>query len=157
MCEKGEDLAAVKKAEVPSDIVSLTVPSQSKYLGLIRKVIQQVSQDGGFSDDEGRKLTLAVDEACSNVIKYSYEHDPTKTIILTLTDSADKLEIRIQDFGKCPDLERIKPRDLNEVKPGGLGTHFIRSIMDVVTYDTTPGVGCILHLVKYKTPRPKEP
>lgn len=138
------------KATTPSDVVSLTVPSQSKYLGLIRKVIHQVSQDGGFSEEDGRKLTLAVDEACSNVIKYSYEHDPNQTIVLTLTDSTDRLEIKIQDFGKCPDLESIKPRDLNEVKPGGLGTHFIRSIMDVVTYDTSPVIGCILHLVKYK-------
>ena len=143
-------------SNAPSDTVSLTVPSQSKYLGLIRKVIQQVSQEGGFSEDEGRKLTLAVDEACSNVIKYSYEHDPTKTIVLTLANSDEKLEIRIQDFGKCPDLEAIKPRDLDEVKPGGLGTHFIRSIMDEVTYDTSPGVGCILHLVKYKSPRMQE-
>jgi anti-sigma regulatory factor (Ser/Thr protein kinase) len=122
-------------------------------LGLIRKVIQQVSHDGGFSEDEGRKLTLAVDEACSNVIKYSYDHDPTQTIVLTLIDSVDKLEVQIQDFGKCPDLESIKPRDLNEVKPGGLGTHFIRSIMDIVNYDTTTEVGCILQMVKYKSPR----
>ncbi|MFQ5893748.1 MAG: ATP-binding protein, partial [Nitrospinota bacterium] len=107
----------------------------------------------GFSEGEGRKLTLAVDEACSNVIKYSYENDPTKTIVLTLTNSAEKLEIWIQDFGKCPDLERIKPRDLDEVRPGGLGTHFIQSIMDEVTYDTSTEVGYILHLVKYKSPR----
>lgn len=140
----------------PSESISLTVPSHSKYLGLIRKVIQQFSRDGGFSEEDGRKLTLAVDEACSNVIKYSYEHDPSKTIVLTLIDSGDKLEIKIQDFGKCPDLDRIKPRDLNEVKPGGLGTHFIKSIMDVVNYDTTPEVGCILQMIKYKAARPKE-
>ncbi|MFQ5892927.1 MAG: ATP-binding protein, partial [Nitrospinota bacterium] len=102
----------------PADTVSLTVPSHSKYLGLVRKVIQQVCEEVGFSEGEGRKLTLAVDEACSNVIKYSYENDPTKTIVLTLTNSDEKLEIRIQDFGKCPDLERIKPRDLDEVRPG---------------------------------------
>ena len=137
----------------PPETVSITVPSHSKYLGLIRKVMQQVSQDGGFSEDDGRKLILAVDEACSNVIKYSYEHDPTQTIVLRLTDSDDKLEIQIQDFGKCPDLESIKPRDLNEVKPGGLGTHFIRSIMDVVNYDTTHEVGCVLQMIKYKAPR----
>ncbi|MEE8219011.1 MAG: ATP-binding protein, partial [bacterium] len=113
---------------------------------MVRKVIQQVSQEGGFTEDEGRKLILAVDEACSNIIKHSYDNDPTKTISLTLTDSAEKLEIRIQDFGKRPDVDRIRPRDLDEVRPGGLGTHFIRSIMDEVTYDTSPGVGCILHL-----------
>ncbi len=149
ICEGSSAVSSI----APSDTVSLTIPSHSKYLGLVRKVIQQVSQEGGFSEDEGRKLTLAVDEACSNVIKYSYEHDPTKTIVLTLANSEERLEIRIQDFGKCPDLEAIKPRDLDEVKPGGLGTHFIQSIMDEVTYDTSPGVGCILHLVKYKSPR----
>ncbi|MDV2494671.1 MAG: ATP-binding protein [bacterium] len=140
-------------SNAPTDSVCLTVPSHARYLGLVRKVIQQVSQEGGFTEDEGRKLILAVDEACSNIIKHSYDNDPTKTISLTLTDSAEKLEIRIQDFGKRPDVDRIRPRDLDEVRPGGLGTHFIRSIMDEVTYDTSPGVGCILHLVKYKSPQ----
>ena len=64
-------------SNAPTDSVCLTVPSHARYLGLVRKVIQQVSQEGGFTEDEGRKLILAVDEACSNVIKHSYDNDPT--------------------------------------------------------------------------------
>jgi anti-sigma regulatory factor (Ser/Thr protein kinase) len=134
----------------PGETVRLTIPSQSKYLGLVRRVIQQISQDGGFSEEEGRRLTMAVDEALSNVIKYAYDHDPTKIIELTLTDSPQKLEIHIRDFGRQPDPKLIKPRNLDDVRPGGLGTHFIQSIMDEVIYDTSGEVGCILRMVKYK-------
>ena len=57
--------------------------------------------------------------------------------------------VLIQDFADTIDVTKIKPRDLNDVRPGGLGTHFIREVMDEVAFLTPPeGRGNLLKLVK---------
>ncbi len=131
------------------ETISLTVPSKPKFLSVIRRVVSACAGDLRFSDDDARRLVLAVDEACSNVIKYAYEGDETKRIVVELLSIADGLKIRIRDFGKKPDVEKITPRALDDIRPGGLGTHFIRSVMDEVSYDVSPKVGTVLTLIKY--------
>lgn len=131
------------------ETISLTVPSKPKFLSVIRRVVGACAGDLRFSDEDARRLVLAVDEACSNVIKYAYEGDETKRIVVELLSSADGLKIRIRDFGKKPDVEKITPRALDDIRPGGLGTHFIRSVMDEVSYDVSPKVGTVLTLIKY--------
>lgn len=131
------------------DTLSLTVPSHPKFLSVIRRVVGACAGDLQFSDDEARHLVLAVDEACSNVIKYAYDGDETQRIVVAWTWTAECLTITIRDFGKKPVVEKIVPRALDEVRPGGLGTHFIRSVMDEVSYDISPKVGTILTLIKY--------
>ena len=34
------------------------------------------------------------------------------------------------DFAAAVDLDKIKSRDLKDIRPGGLGVHFIAEIMD---------------------------
>ncbi len=90
--------------------------------------------------------------ATSNVIKYGYEGDTTKRIDLEISTAEGKLTIKIRDYGKTPDLDKIKPREIDDVRPGGLGTHFLREVMDTVDYDVSLGVGTLLTLIK-KLPR----
>ena len=43
----------------------------------------------------------------------------------------------------------MKPRDLDDVRPGGLGTHFMAEVMDRVEFLTPPeGGGNLLRMVK---------
>lgn len=93
---------------------------------------------------------LAVDEACSNVIKYAYEGDYTKTYSLSVSVEQGRLAIELRDSGKKPDVSKIAPRKLDDVRPGGLGTHFIASVFDRVEYDTGCEAGTVLTLVKTK-------
>lgn len=103
-----------------------------------------------FDEKEIKNITLAVDEACTNVIKYAYRGKHDKKIILTATIKRDRLVVTIRDFGKKSNPESFASRPLKEVRPGGLGLHFIKKIMDEVEYDTSSKVGTTLRLVKYK-------
>ena len=38
--------------------------------------------------------------------------------------------------------------DLNDVRPGGLGVHIIKSVFDKVQYDTSPPEGTVLRMRK---------
>lgn len=126
----------------------LVVPSDPTYLSIIRKNVDHMITGVGYTDKEMRKIILAVDEAMSNVIKHAYEHDTSKTIELDVSVGSGKLSIKIRDYGKKPDVSKIKPRDVADIRPGGLGTHFLKEVMSKVHYDTSVDVGTVLTLEK---------
>jgi len=137
--------------ELSMQLAQLKFPSDPRLLGVVRSVVSHVSGQFGFSAEDVGRIVLAVDEACANVIKHVYDGDPTLPVVISLhSNKPDRLEIRLRDFGKKPDLEKIRPRSLADVRPGGLGVHFIRSIMDIVEYDLSPPEGTELRMVKVK-------
>lgn len=133
-----------------SEQVTLIVPSQPRYLFVIRSAIYPIVIDAGFSKKEARKIVLAVDEACSNIIKYAYEGDHSKTIALKVSVDQGTLAIELKDSGKKPDVAKIAPRKLDDIRPGGLGTHFMAEVFDRIDYDTSGEAGTLLTLVKKK-------
>lgn len=57
--------------------------------------------------------------------------------------------VLIRDFAAPVDVDRIKSRELDDVRPGGLGVHFIREVMDEMEYLPPPdGQGNLLRLRK---------
>jgi len=130
--------------------VTLTVPSHPKYLYVVRSALYPLILDAGFPKKEARRIVLAVDEACSNIIRYAYSGDPAKTITVTVEDHTERFAVRLRDFGRKVDRAEISPRDLKDVRPGGLGTHFMQAAFDTVDYDTSQGQGTLLTLEKKK-------
>jgi sigma-B regulation protein RsbU (phosphoserine phosphatase) len=64
---------------------------------------------------------------------------------------SDGIEFRIRDHAPPVTLDDWRPRDLEDLRPGGLGVHFIRQIMDEVAYlPTLDGAGNLLSLKKYR-------
>jgi anti-sigma regulatory factor (Ser/Thr protein kinase) len=133
-----------------TEMVALSVPSHPKFLYIVRSVLYPLALDSGFSKKDARKIVLAVDEACSNIIKYAYAGDTTKTISITVANEADHISVRLVDYGRKIDAARIAPRDLQDVRPGGLGTHFMGEVFDTVAYDTGQDQGTVLTLLKKK-------
>ena len=131
-------------------MVALTIPSHPKFLYIVRNVLYPLAVNSGFSKKEARRIVLAVDEACSNIIKYAYAGDATKSIAITVTDETDHFSVRLTDHGRKVDAAKIAPRDLEDVRPGGLGTHFIGAVFDTVAYDTDQDQGTVLTLLKNK-------
>ncbi len=132
-----------------SESLSITNSSHPKFLSRVRNVVAQIGELAGFPPDEASKLRLAVDEACTNIMKYSYEGDTTGKIDLTFNLLNDRLEIVLLDYGKKLDLSAIKLKDLDDVRPGGLGLHLIENIMDRVEYFLPTEKGNKTLLVKY--------
>ena len=131
-----------------SETITLAVPSHPKYLYVIRSALYPVVIEAGYSRKEARAIVLAIDEACSNIIKYAYAGDHTKSISLAISLDRETMKIALRDTGNKPDVARIAPRKLDEVRPGGLGTHFMAEVFDSVEYDTSRDTGTVLTLVK---------
>jgi anti-sigma regulatory factor (Ser/Thr protein kinase) len=136
--------------------ILMEVPSDPAAMFLVRCLVERLAQRLCFSEEEVVRMTLAVDEACTNVIRHAYGNRSDQRILLRFLVLQDRLEVQVKDYGASPDPEALRPRDLNEVRPGGLGLHFIRKAMDEVHYEVPGEGGCVLRLIKYRKPREGE-
>jgi len=81
--------------------------------------------------------------------RHTYKNDPDQNIEIVGSFDTKALHISLRDFGPKPDLSKVQSRSLEHVRPGGLGCHFIKEIMDEVEYDVqTYDIGTELKLVK---------
>jgi len=87
-----------------------------------------------FKDLKVDEILLAIDEAVQNVIRHAYEMKADQPIDIEV-QKANNFSIKIRDYGKQVELSSITPRKLDEVRPGGLGVHFIRTICKNVKYE----------------------
>ena len=111
-----------------------------------REVILKSTVLTKCSDD----LVLALAEAAQNIIKHAYDGQPTDDVLKVKISFKDNdLSMELFDKGKPVVPANIKPRDLDDIKAGGLGTFFIGQIMDEVIFKTTK-VDWVNHLVLTK-------
>lgn len=115
--------------------VGITIPSHPKYLSVVRKTTSAVGKLYGIPEPDLEDIKLAIDEACSNVIKHAYKGDATKKIVIKYTVTKKLLKVIIEDSGMKAHIELMQGRNLNDVRPGGLGIHFIRRVFDGVRFD----------------------
>ena len=109
--------------------------SDPKNLKIVRQKVRDAVNEYQFNVEDLDTVILAIDEAVQNIIRYAYEMNTNKKIIFNIKKIKENLIFEIRDFGKQEALDNIQPRDLNDVKPGGLGVHFIKSIAKEVKYE----------------------
>ncbi len=104
----------------------------------IRNFVYSKAQVFGFDDNESGRIALAVDEACTNLIKHSFNLDKTKEFRVTIEPSNLKFTVKILDKGSPFNLLEVSELDMKEYfknyKKGGLGIQIIRSVMDEICY-----------------------
>ena len=77
-------------------------------------------------------------EACMNIIQHAYGDTFEGEIVLEIFDRHDHLVFKLTDFAECSDKCNIKPRDLTDIRPGGLGVHLMKEAMDDVSFIDGP-------------------
>ena len=102
----------------------------------VRTFSREVFEKINLPQDQKDELVLAIAEAAQNIVKHAYK-DVTETsdrmeIKISLKDN--DLEIGFFDKGKAVIPENIQHRKLDDIKPGGLGTFFIKQIMDAAVF-----------------------
>lgn len=116
----------------------LKIQSRTENLSKVRKFVSDAAKKFGFDEDEINHIALAVDEACTNIIRHAYENQGDKIIEIHLLTSNNSFEVRIIDYGKPFEPEKIRKPDLKhhleKYNKGGLGMFLMRSLMDKVEY-----------------------
>ena len=147
----GDDVTwLIVSAEPPAQESLLThrFAARAEALGEVRRRVLAACRAVGAGGDCSHDVVLAVDEACQNVIRHAYRGADGEIELTILRDGGD-LVVYLRDFAERVDPSRIRPRRLEDVRPGGLGTHFIQELMDEREYGVPEtGEGNLLRMKK---------
>jgi serine/threonine-protein kinase RsbW len=129
--------------------------SRTESLVEVREFVDAAARAFGFSEEDVSNIILAVDEACTNIIKHAYQYAKDEKIEISIFRSTRSFEIRIYDNGKAFDPSLIRPPDLKEhighKRRGGLGVYLMKRLMDKVEYNFNPGKRNEVRLIKYRS------
>ncbi|MCZ6767543.1 MAG: SpoIIE family protein phosphatase [bacterium] len=115
----------------------LTVRAVESQLSRVRDFVTEICEEASFSVRDTSNTKLAIDEACTNVIRHAYDGDWGE-IRITVRIRPGRIGFSIKDTGKNFDFTAVKDPDLNQFvevgKKGGLGIFLINRLMDDVSY-----------------------
>ena len=94
---------------------------------------------------------MAIAEAAQNIVKHGYKgvENTTDRMEIKISLNDTQLEIGFYDKGKPVVPGNVQHRKLDDIKPGGLGTFFIKQIMDGAVFKKDKE-GWVNHLVLTK-------
>ena len=123
----------------------------SSNLKEVRTFSRNVFEKINLPQEQKDELVLAIAEAAQNIVKHAYKgvEETTDTMQIKISLKDGKLEIGFFDKGKPVVPENIQHRKLDDIKPGGLGTFFIKQIMDNAVFKKDQK-GWINHLILTK-------
>jgi anti-sigma regulatory factor (Ser/Thr protein kinase) len=140
-------------------LLKLELLSNPNMLCVVRGAMERLTEIFGFSAPDCRSVTRAVDEALTNIMRHAYGGQLGRPIEVychrirqgTGAGRREGFEILLSDRGPAVHPSKLRGRPLDEIKPGGLGLHFIRQSMDVVVFKRGKGMN-LLRLTKYLQP-----
>tara|TARA_B100000965_G_scaffold226566_2_gene189662 strand:- start:311 stop:721 length:411 start_codon:yes stop_codon:yes gene_type:complete len=125
-------------------------PVDSSSLKEIRSFAREVLAKDPMFQNSMDDVVLALAEAAQNIVKHAYSGQPTgDKMKVKIKFDNNQLIIELFDKGSPAIPQNIKPRKLDDIKAGGLGTFFIGQIMDEVIFKTS-ATDWVNHLVLKK-------
>jgi anti-sigma regulatory factor (Ser/Thr protein kinase) len=130
--------------------IHLQIMSRPELLAPVRGLVNGLALREGLDDLAACHLTLAMDEALTNVIRHGYEGRPDGLIWITAEPLGNGAGVRviIEDRARSVDPAALRGRDLEDVRPGGLGLHLLRTLVD--RFDHAPREGGGMRVVLEK-------
>ena len=156
---KSKDKGRSRAPARPEMLLKLELHSNPEALCLVRATVERAAEVLHFQDVETRAIVRSVDEALANVMRHAYGGRPGLPIEMScrrLEPGAQRsaqggIEILLVDKGAPVKPSTFKGRPLDQIRPGGLGLHFIRESMDEVEFSRKKGKN-LLRMVKYLSP-----
>lgn len=119
-------------------------------------MVNSLSNDLGFSEQDAMQLEMAVDEACANSIASIQEKEgdtPETKVRLEISVQQHCLRLAIVDSGNNfrEQYEKAVPfhEETDRTRERGYGLQIIKTFMDEVHYIHDPNYGNKLILTKY--------
>lgn len=127
----------------------LTVAGRYDEIKHICQFVVAGAEQAGLDEKAIFHVELACDEACTNVIEHAYGGEGIGDLLISWQVKDDRFTITIHDNGRAFDPEAVAaPSTLKNLKEGGLGLHFIRTLMDDVRFTFDEKKGNTLVMVK---------
>ena len=129
---------------MPAPPLTLTLKNDLSELAWSAEAIEAHGESHGWPMKWIMNLNVSLDELITNVISYGYGDDEEHEIRVTLTEEEGSLAAILEDdgiafdpFSEAPDPDL--DAGVEERRIGGLGVHFVKSLMDEVAYERRDG------------------
>jgi anti-sigma regulatory factor (Ser/Thr protein kinase) len=115
--------------------VEARIQNQISDVGTVADLVDRFCATHKLSNQLLVALSVSLDEALSNIIKYAYNDQNRHSIRVQLAYEPDGVAATVEDDGRpfdplsAPQLDLASPE-----RNGGFGIHFIRNLMDDVRY-----------------------
>jgi sigma-B regulation protein RsbU (phosphoserine phosphatase) len=127
-------------------LLDQSFPANTEVLSEVRLAVRDACQRARGNDTTGdesgeersEQMVLAINEACMNIIQHGYGFADGQQFTLRLGVDDGVLLALLLDNGMPASDADLRPRELDELRPGGLGVHFMRELMDSVAYVEAP-------------------
>ncbi|MEW5989424.1 MAG: ATP-binding protein [Chloroflexota bacterium] len=128
----------------------LTIPGRYNKIRRACAFVVAGAKKAGLDQKAIDDVELACDEACSNVIEHAYEGEGRGPIEVSWQVQDQSFVITVRDRGRPfnPDGVATPHIDPDDLKIGGLGLHFMRQVMDQVSFSFNENHGNTLVMVK---------
>jgi len=136
----------------PKPDFSITILSQTQLLKMVVELTRHIATLFQFAVAEAQKISLAIDEAVTNVIKHSYGNQGDRPLTIEYYLAPEGMQIRILYRGLPPEISEEEVnlgRMIKKKRKGGLGVKLMKTIMDSVTYRTVDGEN-ICEMIKWR-------
>lgn len=118
---------------------SIVLPNDVEEVSKLTAFVEEVCEAMGFDGALTAQLTLAIEEAVVNVMKYAYPPQKRGDVTIEAQSNDLRLKFTIIDSGMPfdPTVRAEVDTTLSaEDRPiGGLGIHLVRKIMDSINYE----------------------
>ena len=108
----------------------------------IRSSITDACTEMHYTKADTNAIVLAIDEACTNIMRYAYNSCSDGEIYVEVKTSQEEAIFRLHDHAKKVTDECIAGQTSKLKEPGGLGVMLMKEVMDTVHFvhtDTCPG------------------
>lgn len=126
--------------------MTLTIPSDLKYLGAVDAAVQDLARELLFSQDAINDLGTALIEACSNAIEHGNKFSPDKRVTVSLRFREGTLVASVKDEGRGFDFQRAmnEEPDPDPTSERGRGILIMRAFTDGLQFSYEDGLICEL-------------
>ena len=130
----------------------LVVTSALDELPRVIDFVSQACETSAVPEDVVFACQLAADEACTNIMEHAYDGRTDGEIRISCWVSEDQVHLKLRDNGVAFDPGIIETPSLDgnltDRQIGGLGLHFMRSLMDEVRFEFDPTTGNTVTMTK---------
>ena len=119
-------------------VLSLTLTNRMEEVPRLVERLDVFGQEAQLPDDVVFRLTVALDEVVTNIVRHAFDSQGGHDILLGITVDERFVTAVVEDDGPPFDLRTVAPADIDapiEFRPiGGLGVHLVRSLTHALEY-----------------------
>jgi len=150
------DRESVLAREVPLAHEAMEAVSDLTELATIRAFVRNFCRTAPpepMDDTRLSELILAVNEACSNIMRHAYDGRTNEPIRIEVESYEDRINVVFYNSGKPFDPDTAAPPSFDGSRDGGFGVYMIENSVDRAVYFRDARDLNGLSLVKFRSPQ----